>query len=105
MNNYYSQAVKNQTNKVWDRFDTQEKKDVGTTTNISEINDAKKKYIGITVNDTKDIEDKYYGENSTTFNNDSKYFHPSDGGKTSSEDWLPLILGLAAIIIIPPFFM
>lgn len=105
MNNYYSQAERNQTNKVWDKFNQQEKTDVGTTTNISEINDAKKRNIGITVNDTKNIEDKYYGENSITFDNDSKYFHPSNGGKTANEDWLPFILTAAAIVIIPPFFM
>lgn len=104
MNNYYSEAKKNETNKVWDKFEQQEKSDVGTSKNYESVSDAKKSYIGITVNTTKDIEDKYYGEGLKTFDNDSKYFHPS-GGNVKSEDWLPFILAAAAVIIIPPFFM
>lgn len=104
MSNYYSQAEKNQTNKVWDKVDREEKY-TGHSTNITDVSDAKKNNIGITINTNKNIEDKYYGENSDTFDNDSKYFHPSAGGKTKSDDWLPLILGAAFIIIIPPFFM
>lgn len=105
---YYAEAEKNETNKVWDKFDKQELTQRGLTArsvNITSINDESKKNIGVTVNDTKNIEDKYYGEDNKTFDNDKKYFNPnSNTNPTQSNDWLPILLGFAAIIIIPPFF-
>lgn len=106
---YYAEAEKNETNKVWDKFDKQESSvPTDTSKNITSINDESKKNIGITVNDTKNIEDKYYGEDNKTFDNDKKYFN--DGARRQpaqgvGNDWLPILLGFAAIIIIPPFFM
>ena len=105
---YYAEAQKNETNKVWDRFDREEKNvPVDTSKNIASVNDQSKKNIGVTVNDTKNIEDKYYGEDKKTFDNDVKYFNPNNVKPTqaSSSEWLPILLGFAAIIIIPPFFV
>jgi hypothetical protein len=106
---YYAEAQKNETDKVWDRFNRQENSvPVDTSKNITSVNDQAKKNIGITVNDSKNIEDKYYGEDNKTFDNDVKYFNPSDGlpsTQSSESEWLPILLGFAAIIIIPPFFM
>ena len=90
MSNYYA----NRSNpEVWKHFDKEEQYSSGSK-NVDNEKDSKKDHIGVTTNEQKNIEDRYYGEDSKTFDNDSKYFHPSSGSKSSSS--LP-IFALAAI--------
>lgn len=91
MSNYYDKYRKGQSSYVWNEFN----KETGSK-NFDDEKDSKKDNIGITPNDQKNIEDRYYGESNKTFDNDSKYFHPPSNSKSSS-NWYIFALAIGVI--------
>ena len=86
---FYYQATHNQTNKVWDKFNSGEK-NYDTSRSYSDERDAKKTNIGTLHNKDENIEDKYFGEHTTIYNQDEKYykgtaFSPSDGSFSNNK--------------------
>ena len=91
---------------VWSQFGVAESKYTQSRNYTDEVDDTHKN-IGALKNKTENIEDRYYGEDTSTYNTDKKYFGPTvnatENAKKNESNSILLSLGLLlAIILLPP---
>lgn len=93
---FYSQAIHGDSANVWKQFDRDTS--YPHSTNYTDEKDAKEQHIQ-TINDNgKNIEDKYYGEKTSTYDNDHKYY--ANGGSSTDDTWLYILGGVALLALL-----